>query len=815
MQIEVWGCSPETADQSLVPKTRFEQPGPSSGIQEDFTEDSDEDRSLTVGLFTEEKPVFSADNPNPRRSISLRTKAAGLAIAIGVLPTLLTSGIVSVFTSNQMRQDILTEQSNKVQLLSDSLSRFMAERYGDVQVLSTLPIVSDPTGTASIPTATKTATLERFLKAYGVYSSIVFADLQGNVLLKTSAPAPANFKDVDYFKAVVRTRRPVINSPRRSISTGKYSLFLAAPVFDVRTQAFLGVIRSRIETSTLDELYLKNNVTLQGANYWFVDADNKAFITQNPRDLGQPVSAKLKSLPLLSSRGTDKTQIKVEPIEGVQSAVTYTEVKSISGAGALSDSQDLNWRLVVSQNTQSLFAALDTQLQLVLASLGVTVLLVGAIAVYIANRATKPLLAASNAVQKIGDGDFSVRLISQGDDELAQLGQNINRMAEQIEIAQLAEKEAVLQQAQTQQQVAEQQAALAQKQLAAQEEVARQQATFADEQLRQKETIQMQLLELLSSMDGASQGDLTVRADVSADEIGVVADFFNSIIESLRQIVTQVKLSAQRVNQSVGQDESAIQALAAVAIQQATDINATLNSVQNMAFSIQEVSESAQQTAQVTRESSKAAEMGRDDMDRVVHNITGLQSTIRNTAIKVRQLGEASQEISRALSQISQIALQTDLLAINAEIEAARSGEAGLRFAVVAREVSALAARSAEATQDIEQIIQDIQRATQEVVEAMEVSTTEVEIGSELAIKTKARLEKILSVSGQIDQLVQSISMATESQSQTSLDVTKLMRQVAKTSAQTAESSQAVSEGLERTANITTELQYSVRSFKV
>lgn len=748
---------------------------------------------------------------SPRRAMTLKGKVTALAIAIGVIPTLITGGLVSLVTSNQMRQDLLNKQAEKVQILSDSISRFMAERYGDIQVLATLPILNDPSGTTDISKASKTATLERYLKAYGVYNSIVFADLEGNVVLKTSASAPKSFKDVDYFKEAIRTQRPVINQPRRSTATGIYSLFLASPVFDIQSGALIGVVRTRVEAKQIDQLYLKGNQTFKDLNYWFVGKDKNVFITNQDQDLGKPADSILNALP----DNLEKTKAEIESLKGIPSAVIYTQVQSLAGAGAIGSQVNLDWRLVVSQDTSRLFAVINEQFTLVLVSLGLTLVGIGGVAAYLSNRLTRPLLAASQAVQDIGRGNLSTRVVTTGSDELAQLGFNINRMAEKIQIAQMAEADAVHQRSLAQQAAVEQQAILAKQELAAQAEIAQKQAEFAEEQRQQKEALQMQLLELLSSIEGASRGDLTVRADVSANEIGVVADFFNSIIESLRQIVTQVQDSAQRVNQSVGRDETAMQQLSAAALEQAAEVNTTLDSIQIMTTSIQDVARNAQEAAQVARSASATALQGGQAMDSVVNNITGLQSTVNKAAEKVRQLGNASQEISKALNQINQIALQTDLLAINAEIEAARSGAAGQRFAVVAREVSALASRSAEATQEIEQIMTDIRNATLEVAEAMETSTAEVTVGSNLVTKTKARLEQILQVSEQIDKLVESISQATVSQSETSQVVAKLMKQVAISSEQTAESSRQVSEGLQLTAGITEELQASVRSFKL
>lgn len=337
----------------------------------------------------------------------------------------------------------------------------------------------------------------------------------------------------------------------------------------------------------------------------------------------------------------------------------------------------------------------------------------------------------------------------------------------------------------------------------------------SEEQRREKESLQLQLLELLSDIEGAASGDLTVRADVTTGEIGTVADFFNAVIESLRGIVTQVKKAANQVNTSLGENEGAIRQLSVEALLQAQETTRTLDSVEKMTRSIQDVAENASQAAAVARTASSTAEAGGIAMDRSVQNIQKLRQTVSETAKKVKRLGESSQQITKVVSLINQIALQTNLLAINAGIEAARAGEEGQGFAVVAEEVGELAARSAAATKEIEKIVENIQQGTSEVVEAMELGTAQVVEGTHLVEDAKKSLTQILEVSRQIDTLVQSISSATVSQAETSQVVTELMKEIAQVSERTSNSTRQVSGSLQETVGIAQELQATVRTFNV
>ncbi len=335
------------------------------------------------------------------------------------------------------------------------------------------------------------------------------------------------------------------------------------------------------------------------------------------------------------------------------------------------------------------------------------------------------------------------------------------------------------------------------------------------EQRREREALQLQLLELLSDVEGAARGDLTVRADVTAGEIGTVADFFNAVIESLRLIVIQVKKAATQVNTSLLENEDAIHELSETALKQARETTRTLDSVEQMTQSIQEVADNARQAAAVARTASTTAEMGGIAMDRSVQNILSLRETVSQTAKKVKRLGESSQQISKVVSLINQIALQTNLLAINASIEAARAGEEGQGFAVVAEEVGELAARSAAATKEIEKIVDNIQQETNSVVEAMELGTAQVVEGTHLVEDAKQSLSQILDVSRQIDVLVQSISTATVSQAETSQVVTNLMKNIALASEHTSNSTRLYLDSLKETVEVAQELQASVSAFNV
>jgi twitching motility protein PilJ len=392
-------------------------------------------------------------------------------------------------------------------------------------------------------------------------------------------------------------------------------------------------------------------------------------------------------------------------------------------------------------------------------------------------RATTQELAGHFAA--LAQGNYSVRAEARGDDELGRLADSFNQMAAALEahFADLSQR--------------------------------------AAEQGQAKEDLQRQVIRLLDDVEGAARGDLTVRAEVTADVLGAVADSFNLTIRSLRDIVIQVKRAAAAVNDAALQSEDFARNLSADALRQAEEISNSLNSIQEMTDSIQEVAGNAREAANVAAQATEAAARGGEAVDRTVASILEIREVAAEATRKVKRLAESSQEISKIVALISQIASRTNLLALNASIEAARAGEAGRGFAIVADEVRQLADRAAKASKEIEQIVLQIQSETSNVMTAMEEGTQVVIEGTRRAEQAKNSLDEIIEVSHQIDRLVRAISQATVQQTETSRAVAHLMQSVALTANETSEEAQKVAASLQQLVGIARELQASVGRFRV
>jgi len=421
-------------------------------------------------------------------------------------------------------------------------------------------------------------------------------------------------------------------------------------------------------------------------------------------------------------------------------------------------------------------------------------IVVGIIAIPIANSFSTPLQKLALFTRQIGKGNLAVRIVDvPRSDEIGILQNDLNQMAQQLET------------------LVKDQESKAESLERARQEI----DAIAKEQKRQKEELQRRALELLMTVDPVSRGDLTVRAPVTADEIGTLADSYNALIRSLRQIVGEVQTAAQAVNQTAAEKEVAVATVAENANKQAEAVLTALDQIQAIAESLQGVAQRAKQAAEQVQTTTKVVQAGDSAMERTVASISAIRETVAETAKKVKRLGEASQKISKVVNLISDFADQTNLLALNAAIEAARAGEEGRGFAVVAEEVRLLAQQSASASAEIEELVQEIQQQTNQVVAAMEVGTDQVVRGTQLVEESKQKLSQIAQASAEVNRLVQEIAQSAVEQTRTSEMVSKTMQAVAETVKDTSLESSAVAASFKELLAVAKQLQVSVSQFKL
>lgn len=329
-----------------------------------------------------------------------------------------------------------------------------------------------------------------------------------------------------------------------------------------------------------------------------------------------------------------------------------------------------------------------------------------------------------------------------------------------------------------------------------------------------KNDLQTQIMVLLRQISASAQGDLTVRASATTGDLGTVVDFFNGIIKNLQQLVVQVQDSTRQVNTLLKDDEESVRSLSQDAEQQFTAIAAFRTRLAEMTTSIASVAQQAQLAGKVISQVNETVLANEVSMDMAVTKISMLRSTIEDTAQKVRQLGQSSVQISRIVSLIKEFAVQTDVLSVNAGLEANRVGEQGRGF-VIATKIGGLASRSSQAAREITQIVEFIQLETSALAEAMSEGTTQAADSSHQIRNAKQTLAQLTVTAQKVNTLVQGISQAALTQSSTVESIQSLMATVETLSTTTANTTHQVSKALTQTIETANDLQRSVEIFKV
>ncbi len=335
------------------------------------------------------------------------------------------------------------------------------------------------------------------------------------------------------------------------------------------------------------------------------------------------------------------------------------------------------------------------------------------------------------------------------------------------------------------------------------------------EQQQQKELLEHQIERFLGDIEDSFDGNLTVRAQVTEGVMGTVADFFNATIESLQQLVLQVQSAANVVTITAEDSEGDIQSLSGEARRQAESITNALSQLQVMTTSIQAVAENAKAAEAEVQEAGKILATSDQAMNQTVAGIVAVQKTVYATARKVKNLGEASAKISRVVNLISEFANQTNILALNASVEATRVSQEEQGFATVATEVRTLAEQSANATREIEQIVVEIQTETDEVIKAMEMGLKRVMVGTKYVKGTRKILTNLVNVSQHIEELVEQIAHSAVSQAQTSTVLSQTVQEVAAIANQTSEKSSTVADSFSQLVTVAGQLQQGITQFTV
>lgn len=716
---------------------------------------------------------------------------------------LLASDTVEIFFKNSFKTlDVVANSPTLIEAIQSANQE--VQRQG----LATQPIQALEQQFATTKLLQPNASLNNYLKQIVNNTEIVeifFTDKNGFNVAYSNPTSDFVQRDEEWWQAS-KAEGKAIEEPEFDQSADATVFPLSIAVSDPQTQEFLGVIKAGVAVTEL-EANLAAFLSIEARESEItqivdLDAGEEAVVTTiNAEDSNSEIKDIIGGTAILqagqiltdsiekSQNLGEVTQLLLQQPGFSNIKVEQEEISGITFASVQLDYQDKIYSIVTIPSTDLIIietidiAQIAASGRSLLVVFSLTALVLGitslGLILLLAQQLSGPLTNLSAKTQQVAAGNLDVTADLEGTSETRTLASNFNLLVTQVK------------------------------------NLLQEQQDIAQQQRQEKEKLESAIFTLLEEVSDATEGDLTVRANLDSMELSTVADLFNAIIDNLEEIAIEAKKSSGQVGTSLKQNENAIRSLAEQAIAEAKETRNTLKSVAQMTQSIQAVATNASQAEKIAGDTYNTVVNSTSNMNLTVNSILELRNTVNSTANKMQILGQSSQKISQAVNLIEEIALKTNVLAVNARVEARRAGEYGKGFTIVAEQVAALAQQSVEATQEIASIVSAIQLETGEVSEAMKSGTMQAVKSSELVEATKQSLTLVLDKSQEINQLMSSISQATVSQADTSQNITILMQKIAQLSATSSKSSAEIAKSMEETAQVAAKLESTVAQFKV
>lgn len=727
---------------------------------------------------------------------SMRTKFTLVLLLVALLPM----GLLTYRNYRDSRQALLISTTSQLVghagLQANSIDSFLGDRLASAELLADLPGVGaylgQPAGSRSGATDATFAATNSVATAKG--SAAYFLDSSGATALTTDVGLDnQKFANQTYFQEAIKGQNS-IQSPTVSTESTQYSLFFAAPVRN-STGTVVGVAVLRVPASQLQQLLQTDANILAPGSYgilldrYGIRVANGADPTANNTAIAPLKAADQQALAAQQRFGVNDVGAAIAPnvaaapqvaqlmhALAAPGAAGHAAINPGTGTSASVEAaavrlRSADWTYVEVVPQAAFLAAPASELRTALIWFAAIALAIVLLSIVLARQFTAPLGAITRYLHRVREGDYQSRLTEQGGDEFGLLAEDINVTVDRL--------------------------------------------TNLLHTSEQKDAMQVQIEKLLDEVSAVADGDLRVEAEVTAGTLGSVADSFNYMIEELRRIIGTVQASTFEVSTSAMHLRQSSELLAAGSAQQSVRIAETTQAVRTMDESIQHVAENAGISRQVAEDAFANAQRGGEAVAKTIASMNRIRTNVQETAKKVKQLGESSQEIGDIVKLIEDIADKTDLLALNAAIQAELAGEHGRGFAVLADEVRRLAERATASTKQIATLVKSIQSETQEAVMAMEESTREVVSGSQLADEAGQALLSIDRIMAQLTDRIASISDATAEQATASKQIAETMRDISEVTTQTDVSTRDAAEKVSYLDQVATQLRTSVAAFRL
>jgi len=667
------------------------------------------------------------------RKSSIRTKLLLYFLLLSLVPTILV-GVIS-FISSQNNIQTLTVESlmDSGQLQVDSTVSWLGERLQDVQTLADTNRVK-----TMDPEQVKSA-IDGYYKLWGIYETMFVTDLTGTSIASNTGEV-LELADRQYIKDVLASGKPVISEPLVSRATGNVILVSAAPV--MKDNTMVGVAGITFPTNTIADLLAQSRTGETGEAY-LVTKDG-TFISPSRFEEQLKAEGRIQERsPLELKIDTDATRAIAQGLDGDSQYVSYMGHRVL---GAYNTLPGYNWGLINEVEESEAFAAVNVLRNSTIVIVLVVAIIVALLAILISNSIANPVKKMATAANLLAKGNINQEIDHKGSDEIGELAESFRSM------------------------------------IGYQKEMSATAAQIAEGDLTASVTPQSvedvlgnafvnMIANLRNALEQVNQNTISLttsstQLSQAAGQAGSATSQISTTIQQVASGAAQQSEAATRTASAVDQLTRAIDGVAKGAQEQAAAVTRMAGLTSQLSTAIEMVATNSAKASAGAVDASKAAETGATIVEATVNGMTSIRQKVNLSASKVEEMGTRSEEIGTIVAAIEDIASQTNLLALNAAIEAARAGEHGKGFAVVADEVRKLAERAGAATKEISDLIKGIQNTVGEAVVAMHESAQEVEEGVKLAGDAGTALQDILESGKTVQELAEQVTNAsTEMQS--------------------------------------------------
>lgn len=741
-----------------------------------------------------------------RQSIwsSIQLKATLAAIAIGTLPVIAIGATAYYFANQSMAAQTATAKKVRAVGLIDKVNRFIFERYGDIQIMAGLNILTDAKLRDTTPPLAKQAELDRFVKTYQVYDSVTVFDLNGDPLISSGGQPFKNHKDRIYFQEALKTDLAYISQPLISTTKGSFNIYFAAPVKDAATGKTIAIVRSRMPVKFLNEA-IKNFGT-DGDEYYVTNAAKEVFLgpkgeySTKTNSAGQNVAGSKDEFQAVNISSIFPVYEQLTAAKQPESTIsrnadsTTEQLLAYAPDKKVVDMPELAWDTIVAINTDLAFAPQRQLLQTLLLGTGLATILVAAIAVYLARRATRPLIEASTAVEKVGKGELDTRVAVKGEDELALLGTNINQMAGRIKN--------LLEDAQESSNQIERQNAL----------------------LEESNALQADVESILDVVLAAEEGDLTVQAPVSDRVTGLVSDTLNRLIEQLGQTLSQVLSTARQVTDGSKNLESMNAIVAGNSGEQSQAIADVLKLTENVEKIARESSENVVKSNQSLLAARSAISQGEESMSSLTDGFVVLQEGMEAIAKRTEELQAFINLADQFALEQNQVASMTQMLSLSADQLGAKAlaqddpkefRMSALEFKAIALQISELSKQAFAGLSSLKQRSGGVQTLVVGVNKDVKDLGNLVTSFNQIVTQTIQAFANVQNTNEQVVQVGNTVEQSSQKIVETSRSTAQAMRNIAQIAEQTVQLTQTTQTQSEAMGQLSDRLLKDIQYFRL